>query len=63
VGHLESQKKHRVQGSVFILGRGGDFQELGHQLLFAWGVSFSMLMCYNEYKMRLKDKWKLSYPS
>ena len=34
VSHLESQKRHRVQGSAFILGRGGDFQELGHQLLF-----------------------------
>lgn len=32
VGHLESQKRYRVEGSVFILGRGGNFQELGHQL-------------------------------
>ena len=48
-----------------ILGRGRDFQELGHHPLFDHygllrtvmepvGVSFSLLMCYNERILRLK---------
>ena len=48
-----------------ILGRGRDFQELGHCPLFdpygrlrtvmvPVGVSFSLLMCYNERILRLK---------
>ena len=47
-----------------ILGRDGDFQELGHCPLFEpygrlrtvmapVGVSFSLLMCYNERILRL----------
>ena len=45
-----------------ISGRGGDFQELGHCPLFdpyglgtamaPVGVSFSLLMCYNERILR-----------
>ena len=48
-----------------ISGRGRDFQELGHRPLFdpygrlrsvmaSVGVSFSLLMCYNERILRLK---------
>ena len=50
-----------------ILGRGGDFQELGHCPLFDLGivmapvgVSFSLLMCYSEHILRLRVYWKLT---
>ena len=66
-----------MRGGLFQLfwGRGGDFQELGHHPLF-WslmvslgtgtvplGVSFSLLMCYNECTLRIKISLKLTRPS
>lgn len=56
-----------------ILGRAGDFQELGclHFLTFVVdlgtvkapvGMSFSLLMCYNERILRLKVEWKSTGP-
>ena len=42
------------------LERGGDFQESGHGPLFVdvapVSMLFSMLICYNEYILRLKGK-------
>ena len=57
--------------SNYFGGKGGDFHELGHFLPFMVGlrivmvlvgVSFSLLMYYNECIMRFKVYWKLISP-